>query len=414
MGKRIIVLGVGQNNFLSFLYAKLKRHDPEFVITAPFYRDLNKGVSDETWMYENAQVNNGTSIVSLLKSGFLNLVSLHFYQTLLFILFVEKKLKKAAHFAKSQVQAEAFFIQNNNFAEFDTFHFHYMQYSYLRELFLVPKNKKIVCSFWGSDLLRTSDIMNFYFVKKALQKATIITCQSIELREIILSKFGRNLLDKVYIAKFPLDEKIYQEIDINSTEIEILQSFKLRYGYAIDKINILIGHNGSKSNNHLKIIDALGNLMNKNRLHLIVNLNYAISAKEKPAYKAQLNVALQKLGCSYVILEHFFPKDELALSRLATDAFIHLPISDALSGTMTEMLYASNIVFTGSWLPYKTFRNIGVVYNEVDDFSSLTEKVDLFVNNYAAEKEAVRGNKQLIKEFFFNKDVIYTWSQILN
>jgi len=289
-----------------------------------------------------------------------------------------------------------------------------MQYSYLRELFFVPKNKKIVCTFWGSDLLRTNDVFNFYFVKKALNRSNIITCQSLELKEIILSKFGRNLDDKIKIAIFPVDEKIYETIDFNENSTEAINEFKLKYDYSSSKTNVLIGHNANPSNNHIKIIESLKVIQNKDKIHLIVNLNYALDAHKKLEYKATLTQVLEQSGMSFILLETFFSKEELAISRLATDVFIHLPISDALSGTMLEMMYASSIVITGSWLPYKTFRNAGLNYHEVSSFDNLPDKVDSIMANFKSEKGIVKGNKWLIRQYFFSVSIINNWAQILN
>jgi glycosyltransferase involved in cell wall biosynthesis len=289
-----------------------------------------------------------------------------------------------------------------------------MQYSYLRELFLVPKGKKIVCSFWGSDLLRTNDILNFYFVKKALNRAAVITCQSEELKEIVLSKFGRNLADKIQIALFPVYEKIYDSMDLNYNNQETIDLFKSKFNFSKDKINILIGHSGSIANNHLKIINALQNSKNIDKIHLVINLNYAITAKEKEAYKLELIDALKKLDCSYVILEKFFVNGELAISRLASDIFIHAPISDALSGTMLELLYASNIVITGSWLPYKTYRKAKLDYFEIYNFLELSEKLDVIIDNFDNEKEMMLKNKQSIRDYFISESVAKNWSQILS
>lgn len=413
MSKKILVLGLGQNNFLSFLYSSLKKFDTHYSIAAPFYTEINKESSNDFWMYENTTIIKKKSIFAFFLAFFYCLFSRHFYSTFFVILFIEVKLPKAIHFAMKQIQAKAFFIQNKNFNEFDTFHFHFMQYSYLRELFLVPKNKKIVCSFWGSDLLRTNDIFNFYFVKKALTKATIITCQSIELREIILSKFGRDLFDKIQVTMFPIEEKIYTQMELNYEEQEKITDFKEKFRYSTDKLNILIGHSGSRFNNHLDIIKALKNCRNKDKFHLIINLNYAISASAKKKYKEELNEMLQTVGCSFIILEKFFVKEELAVSRLASDIFIHTPVSDALSSTMLELLYASNSVITGSWLPYKTFRKAKLNYHEIDNFSALGCELDLIIDNFKTEKELAKRNKFAVQEYFFNDCIVKNWVQIL-
>lgn len=414
MGKKILVLGLGQNNFLSFLYSTLKKYNSSYTISVPFYNEITSDSSHETWMYDNKNIELKNNLISILRSLFICLFSKHFYQTFYFIFFVEKKIGKAFHFCFKQLIAKGFFLRNNNFQYYDTFHFHFMQYSYLRELFLVPKNKKIVCTFWGSDLLRTNDILNFYFVKKALNRATVITCQSQELKEIILSKFGRNLTNRIQIALFPTYEKIYDLMDVNEQNHEAINLFKSNYSYSNDKLNVLIGHSGSTSNNHLKIIKSLENLKHKNKIHLIINLNYAITSTEKEIYTNELTEVLNTLDISSVILEKFFVNDDLAISRLSSDIFIHAPVSDALSGTMLELLYASNVVITGSWLPYKTYRKANLNYHEIYDFFELSEKLDVIIDTISSEKIKASKNKAFIKDYFSNDRIIVNWSQILS
>ena len=131
-------------------------------------------------------------------------------------------------------------------------------------------------------------------------------------------------------------------------------------------------------------------------------------------YKKSILQALDALGCSYVFLEKFFVGKELAISRLASDIFIHAPVSDALSGTMLELLYGSNIVFTGSWLPYKTFKNAYLNYYEINNLEELPEKMDTVIENITSEKERTIINKSFIRDAFISEKMIKNWAQILN
>lgn len=414
MGKRILVLGVGQNNFLSFLYGSLKTAYPNFIITVPHFKEVAENVTVSDWMYNNQSISKSIGSFAYLQAFFSIVFSGHFYQTFFFILFFEKKLPKALHFLWSSIKGKAFFVANDNFSSIDTFHFHYLQYSYLRELFFVPKHKKIVCSFWGSDLMRTSDTFNHYFVKKALERTTVITCQSMEMKEIILSKFGRTLRDKIAINNFPIDEAVFKGIDNHFKNEGAINAFKEQYGFSKQKINVVIGHNGNTQNNHLQCIDALKNFPAKEKLHLIVNLCYGLPKNEYESYKNQLVQALQKTEIDFVVIEKFFTGDELVFSRLATDVFIHVPVSDALSATLTEMMYAGSTAITGAWLPYNTLRQIGLHYHEISDFNQISDKLQHTLQHSEEEKQKSQANKPLIKGFFFRKEIIEKWAEILS
>lgn len=414
MGKKILVLGVAQNNFLSFLYGALKTVYPDFTIIVPSYREMKDHVPVSDWMYDNTGLKKKTTPFYYGKAAIVLLFSKHHYGAFFFMLFFEKKVSKALHFLIESVKEKAFFLQNDNFASIDTFHFHYMQYSYLRELFLVPEGKKIVCSFWGSDLMRTSDTFNHYFVKKALQRANVITCQSTEMREIILSKFGRTLYDKIQINNFPIDESVFNGIDTFLRSDESVVNFKKEYGFSPTKINVVIGHNGNPQNNHLKCIAALRSFPQKEKLHLIVNLCYALPQDQYDSYKEQLHTAFKETGIDYVIIEKFFTGDELVFSRLATDIFIHVPVSDALSATLTEMMYAGSIAITGGWLPYNTLRQLGLYYHDINEFDQLCGKLEGIVAHFEDEKTQSKNNASLIRNYFFRKQIVEKWAKILS
>ena len=79
MNKKILVLGVEQSNFTSFLYSALKKQDSSLYITAPFVKDL-KSIKNDTWMYNNEEVKLKRSYLSSIKATFFLLFSFHFYR----------------------------------------------------------------------------------------------------------------------------------------------------------------------------------------------------------------------------------------------------------------------------------------------------------------------------------------------
>jgi hypothetical protein len=406
MSKNIVVLGLGQNNFLSYLYSALKIHHNDYQITAPYIKDLNDESKDESWMYDNQKVvfnpHLGYYVYSFLRILFNRYTYIFFH----YLIFVEGNWKKAFHFLFQFLKEQAFLKANNSFEDFSIAHFHFMQYSYVRNVFLLPKEKKIICSFWGSDLLRTSDHFNHFIIQKVLNRAAIITCQTPEMKEIILAKYGRALEDKIRLNLFPLDRFTYENIDLyRNDELEI-QEFKSKFGFHPTKKNILIGHNGNQSNQQIAVIQELSKLNNSKDYHLIVNLNYGCPPKELEAFKVILEKHLIASNTTYYINQHFYNKKELALSRLATDIFIHVPISDALSGSVLEMLYANTQVITGSWLNYKTFKNANLDYLEIQ---TIYELIELFTNPVIANSTASNVNK--VKENFNNAAIIARWHQ---
>jgi hypothetical protein len=61
---------------------------------------------------------------------------------------------------------------------------------------------------------------------------------------------------------------------------------------------------------------------------------------------------------------------------------IQLQTSDQFSGSMQEHLYTRNVVITGSWLPYKTMKDFGVNFIEIDKVSELANSLAKVIANY--------------------------------
>ncbi|SHE83414.1 hypothetical protein SAMN05444377_101378 [Flavobacterium fontis] len=410
MSKKILALGLGQNNFLSYLYAVLKLKYPDYQVVAPLIKDLNDEKKDESWMYDNQQVRVEPLFIHYLFASGAILFNRYLYLFFHYILLVERKPFKAIHFGFSFFKECAFLIANKNFKMVDVFHFHFMQYSYLRSLFLLPKGAKVICSFWGSDLLRTADSFNHFVVYKALRKASIVTCQTPEMKEIILAKFGRDLEPKIRICLFPLDRITYEHIDHFRNDVDEIKRFKENFGFHSTKKNVLIGHNGNAANQQIKTLQCLATFEQYEEYHFVINLNYGCPPNELVAFKQELIQHLDRLKASYFINEIYYSKKELALSRLATDIFIHVPISDALSGSVLEMLYAETTVITGSWLNYKTFKKAGLQYFEVetlDDIPILLKDLD----QNSSKTQNQQENRLLINDHFSNDKIIANWHE---
>src|SRR5690606_25004541 len=65
-------------------------------------------------------------------------------------------------------------------AGYNFYHFHYCNPTNLKYLHHFPDGKKVICSFWGSDLMRETGVDNVFYVSKALEKADCITVQNAE------------------------------------------------------------------------------------------------------------------------------------------------------------------------------------------------------------------------------------------
>lgn len=411
---RVLVTGLNQSNFLIQLYSSIKQQHAGLHIAATSLRRHgdNQKIASST-AFDKIYTNKPSFFFKILSFPGL-LFSRWFISALVYILFVQKNLKKALHLCYASTTEKAFFASNGSFKQYDVFHFHYLQYSYIRGIWMVPAGKKIICSFWGSDLLRTADNFNHFIVKKALEKATIITVQSNELKEIVLIKYGRGFKDKIRVVQFSLDENTFTLIYKYRGNQALINQFCKDNNISITKTRIVIGHNASNFNNHIAIIRALGMVEDKRNIFVIIPFAYGIAPKNKEAYKKQVIDELNIAGVQFTILDNYLNGENLALLRVVSDVMVHMPETDALSAALTETAYAGNIIIAGNWLPYSPFKKAGLQV-EYTDFENLTDTFTRVITNYKSlQQEASPVNAVAVKQYFFPSKTAEGWLDIFN
>jgi len=277
----------------------------------------------------------------------------------------------------------------------------------------LPQNAHTICSFWGSDLMRNTGVSNVFYVAKALKKAYKITIQSEELAQILVFKYGRELQPKIVINQFTINTEIYNQIDALKDQTEIINQFKIAHRIPIDKLIISVSHNAFSANNHYKILDNLQLLAPnyKEQIALILPLGYGGNEQSIAELKTY---CAAKIDIPTTILTDFFNPKNTALLRLSTHLMIQMPISDALSGAMTEVLYTGNAVITGSWLPYGILKSNKLPLIEAYDFAQLPLLVAQFIDHFEQHQRVNSNNAHAIKTFLFPDTTSKQWISLFN
>jgi hypothetical protein len=405
---KILLLGTDQGNFIFQLCKSIRAHSQAFQFFTIGSLSLK---SDEPLTNHISTIPNRATPWSFVRAVIRSLFDKTFWEVFVYILLIERKLGKLAHFVYHWNRERAVFYTHGSFRNMDIFQFHYIQYSYLRMIHFVPKEKKVICTFWGSDLLRTGDSFNHYFVSKSLERADVITVQSPELREVLLAKFGRHLKTKVQALKFSAERKLYDEIDSLTPE-------RIEHGAAAlrlrnDRVNIIVGHNASPFNQHLAIVQALAKMKYKDRVYLTFPFAYGIDPVERKGYIAEIGRLLDGASFEYQIMEGYLSWVDVAIMRVRGDIMIHTPESDALSGAATEAMYAGNMLVTGDWLPYGPFVRSGLVYWKISEFDELPALIDGMVVDLPAFKARCADNREQIRAHFFPEVTSVAWVDLL-
>jgi glycosyltransferase involved in cell wall biosynthesis len=245
---------------------------------------------------------------------------------------------------------------------------------------------------------------------RALARADVITVQSVEMREILLSKFGRELFPKIHCVPFPVNEQFYHLLDQTRNQPEHVEAVRRSLEAPKGRLLITIGHNGNPANNHLAIIEALTNLPMSVKSTALWVLPMAYQKDQSHIRECERKAAVA--GLEFRIVQRYLDWQELAAFRIASDILIHLPVSDALSGTVLESVYAGNTVITGSWLPYSPFRKAGLPLITVENLAELPSCISkTLLRLDQLKREAVRA-RQRIREHFFAEATLLPWVEI--
>jgi hypothetical protein len=408
---RVLILGIGQSNFLDQLYGKIKDMDEDdsFKFAINSYDDFSKGITEnpnkpykEYFKFELRNLNRKEFRNTIIKLVFQKI----FWTTIYFGIKENLSFKGLKNSIGNLIKVKHFVEQTIVPLQFDVVHVHFCIPEYLLPIYFLKNRVKTICSFWGSDLLRINDSKDIFYQKFFLNKAELITVQTPEMARISYEKISKSLKSKTRCLKFTLSQDIFDNIDRFREDKEMLKKFKEKIGMPSNKIIVSIGHNGFPENNHLKIIDELSKLKD----HQLQNFYFFIHA----SYGANTEYIekLKEIGFLNIkLITDFFGPIEMAKLRLITDLLIQMPTTDALSAAMTEVLYSDNSVVSASWLPYEEFKRKGVFHFEVNTFADLPQ----FLNEFRRNKHRQylqTNNPEKIKQFFFPDVTTPEWIKL--
>ncbi len=412
---RILSLGRNQGCFIGPLYGEMKRLCPQ----------LEFDVCDYFTFSDALDYNEKNTFSRFLSSPCVRRLRFGMISTLVRTLFsghIFRNVTRAAicsglsPLAILKAAAKSFRI--NCFARevfgqqtYDICHFHYCTADSLQYIDVVPRSTKVICSFWGSDLLRHSGLEAYWSVSNALERADAITIQSIELREILLSKFGRHLRPKIHLCRFAVDASAYQQIVTLSRQgtLDMLQA-RQQMSLPADRVVVAVGHNGNPQNKHLEILAGLAGLPDdcKCRIVLLFPMTYGY----QPSYAEAVEAACRRLGFEYRIFKEYLSREDLAKLRIVTDILIHMPESDALSGTALETIYAGKCLVAGGWLPYGPFRRLGLSFVEVEGYEQLTHVIPPLLDNHPLSDVGLHAIQERIAGSFLPDATTPAWIDV--
>ncbi len=252
---------------------------------------------------------------------------------------------------------------------------------------------RIVVSIYGADFYRAGPLAH-RVQRRALSSMDLVTVSNPETGRQLRRKYGARRLPPIAACSFGLTPLAELRKAVETTSVK---EARRRLGIPPDAVAVTCAYNRSPGHRHLAIIEQVGTLSSEIRdsLFLVLPLTYGGAS---PGYVESIEERLTRTGVRHLVLTSYLSNLQTAELRLATDIFIHVPISDQLSGTMQEHLFAGSVVVTGSWLPYSTFRELGVVFLEVARIEDLARLIPSVLDDLENLKTRARVNRELIWE----------------
>jgi len=210
---------------------------------------------------------------------------------------------------------------------------------------------------------------------------------------------GLDIGNKVRKSLYPVNQDIFKTISENLSKKQ-----------SDNKVMISIGYNASENQNHLRILDQIDGLSRdlKVGIRLYVHMSYGGSK----AYLKAVENKLAGINVAYELNTKFLTDSEMAMKRIASAVFIHLPTTDAFCAALSESLIAENIVITGDWLPYALYEKHNVYMEKVSDINQLADRLEKVIQDFQEKKTQCKNNQNRVLEIVDQERSVDSWYNI--
>ena len=269
---------------------------------------------------------------------------------------------------------------------------------------LKQRGKVMKAHFWGSVLTLTKS-HNKWWKVKVLENSELVQVATEEMKGHVADKFPE-YLGRTVVCPFGnqhLDDlrelmEESRQLDLGFTKIALT-----------DKIVVCCGYNGKETQQHIKMIQALGALPVdvQKRLAVFFPMTYEL----KDEYLATVQDELKDVAFSYDIIIQRMTELQLLSLRKVTDIVVNIQVVDALSASLQEHIFCGGVLVAGEWLPYSLFTDHGIYYIKSGE-DELSEKLLDTIQHLETLKIKCRDNSQRIYDLTSWQAVIERWKDI--
>lgn len=234
-------------------------------------------------------------------------------------------------------------------------------------------------TYWGSDILQISNKLKRiqYPLLRAADAVTLCTEKMFrKFRETYGSEFDDKLHKvNIIVGNLAIIERLFHEYGVSKS--------KESFGVPEGKIAVMCGYNGSSAQRQDETVDLIAQMDQryKDKLFLIMPFMYGCA---DTAYVERVKSKLSASGLAHTVIERFLSYEEMAKLSLATDVYLQLRFTDALSASMQEQIYSGSVVIQGSWLEYDELDNAGLPIVKIDRMEELPRRLAEIVDGWDA------------------------------
>ncbi|WP_345985416.1 glycosyltransferase [Sulfurimonas sp. HSL-1656] len=287
----------------------------------------------------------------------------------------------------------------------DIVHFHYARWFYFLLVPVIRRlGKPVAVTVYGSDYYRIPRWKR-WLQRRFFHAVDAVTFTNEATMQSLLAEDG-TLEAKCSVTRFGLTP--LEAIDrYRGTDRERMRQALGVPGFPV---TVCCGYNANTGQQHLKMIEALQKLPEPLRRTTLFLFPLTYGGSEP--YKQSVISALKASGLHYTVLETFLHGELNAYVRLLPDIMVNMLVSDQLSGSMQEHLYAGNCVIAGTWLPYGVFEQRGVVMARADSFDALPRILAEQIGNLHGCEQYRDGNRRAIAALSRWDEVIGAWKAL--
>ena len=290
--------------------------------------------------------------------------------------------------------------------QYDLMDFHAFAMAYIPYMqYCVQQGKPYDITLWGSDIMRANA------ESIAVKRYGFAHCRYIKATENLQVVVNEKYPD-LFGSKFKTiywGNNDFEVIDgvrsLYDDVAAIKESFLLDAG---EKTIVTLGYNGSKGQNHVKILAAIDSLPAKLKENIYLLLPLTYGATEE--YLREVEGKVKSLKVPYTIYAERIPAEDIAKIRLVSDVVVNMQDTDAFSGSLQGHLYCKNVLIVGEWLNYVPLDNAGVYYIKTS-YDALAENITKVLTDLASHKQKCENNYIKMKQLTSWEYVMLRWGE---